>query len=247
MSHKNSFGHLFLTIYIYTATANMWDNQENLYDFFSPVVLCCVALTFGMSTDLAMTHREPSQPTVINHDQQVCNPIELVKTRQQGASAGDTSYKYRGPIHGLRKLHATEGVKGMWRGTGISMIRSASVTGPHLTTYSYVKEVFVEKQWMRDSTPLHILASLCGGFTGIVCNHPFDLVRNRLYNQPLTADGKGVLYDGVRDCMKKLAKTEGLKGFYRGFVAHYMRVGPHYVITFSILEQVRKALSPSEE
>lgn len=200
-----------------------------------------------MSTDLAMTHREPSQPTVINHDQQVCNPIELVKTRQQGASAGDTSYKYRGPIHGLRKLHATEGVKGMWRGTGISMIRSASVTGPHLTTYSYVKEVFVEKQWMRDSTPLHILASLCGGFTGIVCNHPFDLVRNRLYNQPLTADGKGVLYDGVRDCMKKLAKTEGLKGFYRGFVAHYMRVGPHYVITFSILEQVRKALSPSEE
>ena len=94
-----------------------------------------------------------------------------------------------------------------------------------MLTAALFRSVQVEKEWLPDTTPLHILASLCGGLTGILCNHPFDLVRNRLYNQPLTPDGKGVLYNGVADCMKKLAREEGFAGFYRGFAAHYMRVG----------------------
>jgi hypothetical protein len=52
--------------------------------------------------------------------------------------------------------------------------------GPHLTTYSLVKQRCIEKQWLADSTPLHILGSLCGGLSGVACNHPFDLVRNKL-------------------------------------------------------------------
>ena len=35
----------------------------------------------------------------------VCNPIELVKTRQQG----EQKFGYRGPIDGLRQLYASEG------------------------------------------------------------------------------------------------------------------------------------------
>ena len=50
------------------------------------------------------------------------------------------------------------------------------------------QDLFVEKGWLKDAPPLHILASLTGGMAGILCNHPFDLVRNRLYNQPLGAD-----------------------------------------------------------
>lgn len=173
----------------------------------------------------------------------VCNPIELVKTRQQG-SAGNFQgrYTYKGPLDGFRQLHKAEGIKGMWRGTGISMVRSASVTGPHLTTYTGVKDLFVEKGWLKDAPPLHILASLTGGMAGILCNHPFDLVRNRLYNQPLGADGRGTIYSGVADCISQVARTEGMAVFYRGFWAHYMRVGPHYIITFTLLEQLKLAL-----
>ena len=32
-------------------------------------------------------------------------------------------------MDGLRQLHASEGLRGMWRGTSISMVRSAAVTG----------------------------------------------------------------------------------------------------------------------
>tara|TARA_B110001452_G_scaffold266847_1_gene274822 strand:- start:1288 stop:2217 length:930 start_codon:yes stop_codon:yes gene_type:complete len=144
----------------------------------------------------------------------VCNPIELVKTRQQG----EQKFGYRGPIDGLRQLRASEGFWGMWRGTGVSMARSAAVTGPHLTTYSMVKERVLAGGWLSDTTPLHILASLAGGFAGIACNHPFDTIRNRLYNQP-------ELYASAMDCARKTVVEDGVAGLYRGFWAHYMRVG----------------------
>lgn len=173
----------------------------------------------------------------------VCNPIELVKTRQQAAAASSGgAFRYGGPIDGMRQLYAVEGLAGMWRGTSVSMMRSAMVTGPHLTTYTGVKEACVDRGWMKDAPPLHMLASLCGGFAGICCNQPLDVVRNRLYSQPLGADGKGTLYSGALDCAKQLAGAEGVRGFYRGFLSHYIRVGPHYVLTFTFLEQIKKAL-----
>lgn len=144
----------------------------------------------------------------------VCNPIELVKTRQQG----EQKFGYRGPIDGLRRLYASAGFWGMWRGTGVSMARSAAVTGPHLTTYSMTKDYVLAKAWLSDTTPLHILASLAGGFAGIACNHPFDTIRNRLYNQP-------ELYTSAVDCARKTVVKDGVSGLYRGFSAHYMRVG----------------------
>jgi len=172
----------------------------------------------------------------------VCNPIELVKTRQQAAGAGISSFKYKGPIDGIRQLVQTEGMAGLWRGTPVSMLRSAMVTGPHLTTYTAVKDLCIARGWLQDAPPLHMLASLAGGFTGICCNQPLDVVRNRLYSQPLGADGKGTLYSGALDCAKQLAGAEGVRGFYRGFLSHYIRVGPHYVLTFTFLEQIKKAL-----
>lgn len=172
----------------------------------------------------------------------VCNPIELVKTRQQGSAGGGAQFNYSGPIDGLRKLHASEGVAGMWRGTSVSMVRSASVTGPHLTTYSGVKDLFIRQNWLKDTPPLHIFASLAGGFTGILCNHPVDLVRNRLYNQRRAPNGRGLQYESAFDCARKLVRAEGYPALYRGFMAHYIRVGPHYVLTFTLLEQIKRLL-----
>ena len=81
-----------------------------------------------------------------------------------------------------------------------------------------------------------------GAFAGVCCNQPLDVVRNRLYNQPIGADGQGTLYAGAIDCAKQLLRNEGPLGLYRGFSSHYLRVGPHYVLTFTFLEQIKKAL-----
>jgi len=73
------------------------------------------------------------------------------------------------------------------------------------------------------------------------------VVRNRLYNQPLGPSGEGTLYSGAVDCAQSLARSEGLRGFYRGFWSHYIRVGPHYVLTFTFLEQIKVLLGASKK
>ncbi|OTF78058.1 hypothetical protein BLA29_014567 [Euroglyphus maynei] len=57
---------------------------------------------------------------------------------------------------------------------------------------------------------------------------PFDVVSTRLYNQPVDPKtGAGQLYRGIPDCMIKIFRTEGILGFYKGFGASFLRLGPH--------------------
>lgn len=78
--------------------------------------------------------------------------------------------------------------------------------------------------------------------TGLVVTtamNPMDVVSTRIYSQKVV-NGKGKLYSGVMDCIMKTMKSEGLRGFYKGWAAHYMRLGPHTVFTFLFWEEAKK-------
>jgi len=81
------------------------------------------------------------------HPYQVCNPIELVKTRQQSVGQAPGGHA----LGRLRRIYQADGLQGLWRGTGVSMARSAAVTGPHLTTYTLTKEHALRRAWLSDS------------------------------------------------------------------------------------------------
>ncbi len=57
----------------------------------------------------------------------------------------------------------------------------------------------------------------------------------RLLNQDQTHK----LYNGMWDCLVKVYRAEGLRGFFKGLPAHYARLGPHTVLTFTIWEQLK--------
>lgn len=78
--------------------------------------------------------------------------------------------------------------------------------------------------------------------TGLVVTtamNPMDVVSTRLYSQKVV-NGKGVLYTGVVDCLVKTARAEGIRGFYKGWAAHYFRLGPHTIFTFLFWEQAKR-------
>lgn len=76
------------------------------------------------------------------------------------------------------------------------------------------------------------------GFAVTTAMNPFDVVSTRLYSQRVV-DGKGELYSGVLDCVRKTFKSEGFFGFYKGWTAHYFRLGPHTVCTLLFWEQAK--------
>lgn len=101
-----------------------------------------------------------------------------------------------------------------------------------------------------------LASSLISGFAVTVAMNPADVVSTRMYNQPVV-NGKGALYSSLFDCITKTARAEGVRGFYKGFVAHYLRLGPHTVVcvvrlllltllpqlTFIVWEKVKRLAS----
>lgn len=70
---------------------------------------------------------------------------------------------------------------------------------------------------------------------------PFDVISTRLYNQPVDAvTGKGTVYKGIFDCAAQIFRTEGIFGFYKGFSASFLRLGPHTVLSIFFWQLLRK-------
>lgn len=76
--------------------------------------------------------------------------------------------------------------------------------------------------------------------------NPFDVVTTRMYNQNTdtsttaagsakTAGRGGALYSSPLDCVVKTVRAEGPMALYKGFLAHYLRIGPHTVLCFVFL------------
>lgn len=92
---------------------------------------------------------------------------------------------------------------------------------------------------MSDGVPTDWTASIVSGLVVTTAMNPFDVVSTRLYSQKVV-NGKGELYTGVVDCLAKTFRAEGIRGFYKGWAAHYFRLGPHTVCTFVFWEQAKK-------
>lgn len=66
-----------------------------------------------------------------------------------------------------------------------------------------------------------------------------DVISTRLYNQGTNASGRGIYYSGVADCFVKILRAEGFWGFYKGFIPHYVRLGPHAALTLFFFDELK--------
>ncbi len=48
------------------------------------------------------------------------------------------------------------------------------------------------------------------------------------------------MYTGVVDCIVKTVKTEGIRAFYKGFTAQWMRFGPFNIVQLMTWEKLRE-------
>jgi Mitochondrial carrier protein len=98
-----------------------------------------------------------------------CNPFELVKTRLQSASSSSLAvghqHGYSAVWNALSSIYKKDGVKGLYRGSVLSMGRSIVGSGANLTSYSLLKEhLTVERHW-KDGV---LTDMVCGMASGLV-------------------------------------------------------------------------------
>ncbi len=185
----------------------------------------------------------PPTPTERWHASLVCgalgaaivNPLEVLKVRMQ-VQGGATGYQhpYEGVVAAVRSLIRDEGAAGCWRGVSISTVRGVLGPGSQLFAYNELKQKMVDAGASATAFSTHVTCALFSAGVSVACVNPIDVVRTRLYNAP---EG---WYAGGLDAAAQLVRGEGPLAFYKGALAGYLRLGPHMVLVFGILERLKQ-------
>eukprot|EP00026_Physarum_polycephalum_P012727 Phypoly_transcript_13054.p1 GENE.Phypoly_transcript_13054~~Phypoly_transcript_13054.p1 ORF type:complete len:343 (+),score=21.81 Phypoly_transcript_13054:70-1029(+) len=172
----------------------------------------------------------------------LASPLDLVKVRMQAQSP--TAYlghdfKYKNSFDAIRQIYRAEGLKGFIRGSLTSAQRTAVGSSVQLPTYDHTKMHLIKSGLFEDNIWAHFASSLVAGLVATTAMNPVDVARTRIYNQKVSADGKGMYYTGLADCVIKTVRAEGFFALYKGYAAHYLRLGPHTILVFVFWEQYK--------
>ncbi|KAJ4719939.1 Mitochondrial substrate carrier family protein [Melia azedarach] len=166
-------------------------------------------------------------------------PLDLVRTR---LAAQTNVIYYRGICHALQTICREEGVLGLYKGLGATLLGVGPSIAISFSVYETLRS-FWQSQRPNDSTILVSLA--CGSLSGIASStatFPLDLVRRR--KQLEGAGGRARVYTtGLFGTFKHIIQTEGFCGLYRGILPEYYKVVPGVGICFMTYETLKMLLA----
>jgi len=169
-------------------------------------------------------------------------PLDLVRTRL--AAQTNTAY-YRGISHALYAICRDEGVRGLYKGLGATLLG----VGPSIAVSFSVYETLRSHWQVERPCDSPVLISLaCGSLSGIASStftFPLDLVRRRM--QLEGAAGRARVYQtGLFGTFGHIVRTEGFRGLYRGILPEYCKVVPGVGIVFMTYEMLKAILTGLE-
>lgn len=172
----------------------------------------------------------------------VTYPLDLVRTRL--AAQTNTAY-YRGISHALYAICRDEGVRGLYKGLGATLLG----VGPSIAVSFSVYETLRSHWQIERPCDSPVLISLaCGSLSGIASStftFPLDLVRRRM--QLEGAAGRARVYQtGLFGTFGHIVRTEGFRGMYRGILPEYCKVVPGVGIVFMTYEMLKAILTGLE-
>lgn len=145
---------------------------------------------------------------------------------------------YKGAIDAVTSIVKNEGIRGLYKGSGVAILNSIPASAIWWTSYEHFKAVFskklaiynvekqprhedkkttlvVEKHWL----PQAMSGAISGTLISFVTN-PLDVVRTRLQTQTFTHD-KNQQYKNSFDVIKSIWQKEGSRGFMKGIAPRW--------------------------
>ena len=128
------------------------------------------------------------------------------------------------------------GVKGLWRGNGVNVIKIAPESALKFGCYEKVKQL-IKGDSARE---LSIYERFCAGSTAGAFSqtviYPLEVMKTRL---ALRKTGE---ITGIADCAKKIYKEEGVKVFYKGYWPNLFGIIPYAGIDLAIYETLKNKI-----
>lgn len=164
-------------------------------------------------------------------------PLELIKTRMALCPKGT----YRSITHCASEVRLHEGWRSLFNGLCPSIYANVGYLGGQLIMFDIIKDLHKSH---FDGAPIHPAALYSYGLLSqmppIASVYPFFVVKNRMQLQGYA--GTEVLYSNMRNCMKTILQTEGVRGFYKGIVPYCIKIIPGGAINLAVYDWTKDSL-----
>ncbi|KAH8285440.1 hypothetical protein KR054_009190 [Drosophila jambulina] len=138
------------------------------------------------------------------------HPLDVLKLRMQLQAGGHSMRKYRGIVHGIRRLYIEEGVQSLVRGHNTSQVMG--ITQGLVQFWSYEQLTLLTRKVSYFKEHTFLCHFVCGGAAGCfscTAAYPFDVVRAQVMAADLTERS---MFKGFRH----VYTMRGWIGFTRG-------------------------------
>lgn len=163
--------------------------------------------------------------------------LALIRMTSDGRLPPAERRNYKNVFDALYRVCKEEGVLTLWRGSMPTIVRAIFVNAAQLATYSQTKQMLLSTSYFSDNVQCHFVASMISGLVTTWTSLPPDAVKTRVQSMKVI-DGVPEYKGGV-DALMKIIKQEGTLALWKGFTPCFLRIGPHTVITFLVLEQMQ--------
>ena len=130
-----------------------------------------------------------------------------------------------------------EGLRGLYQGLTPNMIGAGSAWGFYFLFYNAFKSSLQEGNTRHQLTAAHhLVAASASGVLTLSLTNPVWVVKTRLCLQGQSQSTR--LYSGFTDALVKIARQEGVRGLYSGFVPGLFGVS-HGAVQFMAYEEMK--------
>ncbi|KAK9467355.1 mitochondrial carrier domain-containing protein [Lipomyces arxii] len=165
----------------------------------------------------------------------VGNPADIVNIRMQNDMAlhPHDRRNYRNALDGLWRMARDEGPRSLFRGIWPNTTRGVLMTASQMVSYDEFKNVLVHHGGMDPkSMTTHFSASMLAGLVATTVCSPVDVAKTRVMNAKERHQPAMVI-------LKEAVQSEGILFAFRGWMPSFIRLGPHTIVTFIVLEKLK--------
>ncbi|CAG8762435.1 6884_t:CDS:2, partial [Dentiscutata erythropus] len=176
----------------------------------------------------------------------ISGPVEHIRTRlqvqitpTQSNSSAKKSMLYSGPIDCIKKIYSSHGIRGIYKGQMMTMVREFHGYGTYFFLYEFLKrsDGYGKNPRGIESWKSYLFGALAGYGMWLII-YPLDIVKSKIQTDGFTPQTRK--YKGALDCFSRTYRYEGLRGFFKGFGTVMLRAGPVNASTFMAYELAMK-------
>lgn len=173
------------------------------------------------------------------------HPIDTIKARLQAR----TAEAKMGAVRLFRHVLATEGLAGLYRGVGVTMMIGPFASMLYFGGYQVSKDTLAGLSGTNTATT-HLGAGMLAEAFSCVLFVPVDVIKERMQVQGAATASEGtqhnnkpaVRYRSTLHAARTILASEGLTGLYRGYWATLGSFGPFSAIYFMLYDGTKQRL-----